>query len=200
MLRPGSHATGLPRVQALSRESHSSQRRSRCASASRRSMRRASSHTAVRVYSSSFETRGTRSASGALSVRCAPLASSERRAVVTRRQRERTQPHPVAPNVLDRDFTASRPDERWGHRHHVHLDRRRLVLSGGHSRSLLSRRRRLAALELPFHGSAARCARASLHAPPPRRRTPSPSLRPWLPVHERRVPPTRLLNAASPSA
>jgi hypothetical protein len=37
---------------------------------------------------------------------------------------------PVAKNLLNQDFTASKADERWGGRYHVPVDGRRLAVSG----------------------------------------------------------------------
>ncbi len=45
---------------------------------------------------------------------------------------------PVAPNLLDQDFTCDRPDQKWGVDIQLHMDRRRLVISGNRCRSLFS--------------------------------------------------------------
>jgi transposase InsO family protein len=41
---------------------------------------------------------------------------------------------PVAPNLLDRNFTPKAPNQVWDIRHHLFMDRRRLVVSGHRTR------------------------------------------------------------------
>ena len=43
---------------------------------------------------------------------------------------------PIAANVLDRDFTAAGPNQRWGRHNRVRHWRERQVVSGGDSRSV----------------------------------------------------------------
>src|SRR4051795_6833222 len=50
---------------------------------------------------------------------------------------------PVAPNLIDQNFEAERPDEKWGRRHLLCLDSRGVAVSGRRHRPLRPPRRRL---------------------------------------------------------
>ena len=98
-----------------------------------------------------------------------------------KRTTDSTHAWPVAPNLLDQDFAAEAPDQKWSGRHLLHLDRRGMALSRRARRPLLTTCRRLGSQRQAEEGFGAACpAYGACHATPAQ--WSDPSFRPRQPV------------------